>query len=285
VVGVLLAGCGGASSPPAVVPSVTPTAFVDAGSQPYRAEVASLTSRLFLPEGSLPTSLPVVVLVPGGGWSSADPTGLAPLAQTLASHGIATLTTTYRTSSDQAFFPVPVEDVVCAVDDAAARVRAAGATPGPVVVVGHSAGAQLAALAALTARDHQDGCAEPLVEPDGLVGLAGPYDVVAAASLAQLLFAQPLDADPATWAAGNPLEHVDLRPDLVVRLLHGQGDQVVPVSFSEDFASALERAGHDVRLTVLPGIDHQAVYLPESASGPIEELVAELGGAASPASA
>ena len=93
--------------------------------------------------------VPLVVLVPGGGWASADPSGLAPLAHDLASRGAAVVMLTYRTAADAAFFPVPVHDVACGVGYAAGVLHAEGVQGSPVVIVGHSAGAHLAALVAL----------------------------------------------------------------------------------------------------------------------------------------
>ncbi|WP_291383455.1 hypothetical protein [Demequina sp.] len=61
--------------------------------------------------------------------------------------------------------------------DAVARTPRAGMGAGEVIVVGHSAGAQLAAVVALTPGSFTSGCADPPVATDRFVGLAGPYDV------------------------------------------------------------------------------------------------------------
>ena len=122
-----------------------------------------------------------------------------------------------------------------------------------MVVVGHSAGAQLAALAALVGDRYQAGCSSPYVPVDGLVGLAGPYDLVALGERAAPLFSSSRpDEDPETWRAASPSYQVAERPDLPVLLLHGEADDVIPPSTSEDFAAALEAAGHSVTLDVLP---------------------------------
>ena len=272
----VLTGCGGASAPTQT--STVPDAAVAVlGAEPYRPDVPNLTTTVYLPaDVAAPEQLPVVVLVPGGGWTSADPTGMVPLARTLAGDGVATATTTYRTSSDQAFFPTPVQDVVCAVDAVVARIREVGHEVGPVVVVGHSAGAQLAALAALVGDRYHEGCPSQAVRPDGLVGLAGPYDVEMAASIAQNLFAETPEADPESWTAGNPVRQAGERPDLPVLLVHRGSDTVVPLLFSQDFADALRAGGHPVQLQVLPGLDHQDVYQPDAATDPILRYVKRL---------
>jgi len=63
---------------------------------------------------------PVVVMVPGGSWASADPTGYAGLAESLADVGIVAVPVTIRAGQDGVTYPVPVEDVLCALADGAA---------------------------------------------------------------------------------------------------------------------------------------------------------------------
>lgn len=207
----------------------------------------------------------VAVLVPGGGWSTADPSGLAPLAETLVDAGLAVATITYGTSSSGDAYPVPVDDVACAVSFAAAQV------PGvPVVAVGHSAGAHLAVLAALVPDGRAgEGCAHPARPADGVVGLAGPYDVAATGGVAANLFGVPQDQDRDAWTEGNPLTWANERPDLPVLLVHGDADTVVPVRFTDGLADALRAGGHDVQVEVLPGVDHMEVIRPEVVAGSI----------------
>jgi acetyl esterase/lipase len=239
----------------------------------------ALVAGVFLPPGATESGepVPLVVLVPGGGWLSADPSGMTQLGARLAADGAAVVTTTYRTQAEGASFPVPIEDVVCAIDEAAARVADSGVSVGPVVVAGHSAGAELAALAALVGDRYQAGCPSPAVRIDGLVGMAGPYDLVALAALAAPLFTSTPTEDPDTWRAASPIDQVAARPDLPVLLLHGEADEAVPPSGSEDFAAALESAGHPVTLDLLPGVDHHGIYSAERAAPRIEDFVQSLG--------
>lgn len=210
-----------------------------------------------------PTGTPsevTVLLVPGGGWVSADPAGLAPLASYLAERGATVVSTTYRTANDDVYFPEPVRDVGCAVAFAATQAPEQSPADATLVVVGHSAGAQLTAVAALDP-DQATGpdCPFPRHDADRLVGLAGAYDVVAAAGLAQFLFG-PDSTDPDDWDAGNPLELAGNRPDLPVLLVHGTADDVVPIEFSESLADALTVGGHPVELREVEGVDHLAVF-------------------------
>jgi acetyl esterase/lipase len=225
-------------------------------------------SDVLLPEAD--GAVPVVVLVPGGGWSSADPRGLQPLARRLAASGAVAATTTYRTAGDGGTFPVAVQDVLCAAAAVVAEAERAGRTGGPLVLVGHSAGAHLALLAALRPHDLRGECAHPAVEPDAVAGLAGPYDVRAMADVAVNLFGVSPEADPQRWREGSPLSWTGERPDVPVLLVHGEADDVVPVSQTRGAATVLRAGGHDVQMELLPGVDHLDVFAAEVA-GPVLE--------------
>lgn len=200
----------------------------------------------------------VVVLVPGGGWSSADPTGLRPLAAALAEAGLAVVTVTYGTSSTGDIYPRPVDDVACAVAFAAQEVPDL-----PVVLVGHSAGAHLVLVAGLRPDRDDPECPYPARAADAVVGMAGPYDVVRAANVAVNLFGVPEGQDPDLWREGNPYTWTGERPELPILLVHGDADSVVPLSFTSGMAEALEAAGHPVTVEVVPG-DHNDIFLPEA---------------------
>lgn len=219
-------------------------------------------------------------MVPGGGWRTADPSGYAGLAASLAAAGMVAVMVEIGAAEDGAVYPTPVDDIHCAVAYASAQAAAGGSEPGPIVVLGHSSGAHLAALAALDSREHPPDCPHPPARADALVGLAGVYDVDRLPALAYLLFAATPEEDPEKWEEGNPVLHADLRPDLPVLLLHGALDRLVPVSFSQDFAAALEAGGHDTTLTIVPDADHGEIILAEFSGEVIADWVMHLGAGA-----
>ncbi|MBX9246513.1 alpha/beta fold hydrolase [Actinotalea ferrariae] len=251
------------------------------GPEEYRPGLAATTD---LPDGD-PDA--VVLLVPGGSWSTAHPGGLAPLADALVDAGLAVVTVTYGTASSGSSWPEPADDVACAVAYAAAQV------PGvPVVPVGHSAGAHLAVLTALAPRttdgatDDATGeatddaatrsaCEHEPHEADGVVGLAGPYDVARTGGMARNLFGTDAAGAPEAWEAGNPHTWADERPELPALLVHGEDDDVVPTSFTTALADDLVAGGHDVEVALLPGVDHAEVVTPEVVAGLVERWVRE----------
>ena len=221
-------------------------------------------------------SAPVVVMIPGGSWQSANPSALAPLAEALAAGGVVAVPVTIRASADDVVYPTPVEDILCALADGAATAREAGIDPDRLVLLGHSSGAHLSAVATLAADRFSPDCEDPVVEPDAFIGLAGPYDIRQFADAADALFAAPIDEAPGEWDAANPVIHADLRPEVPVLLLHGEADDVVPVSFTTDFGTALEAAGHATTVRVLTGEDHETVYAAETAARPVVDWLESL---------
>ncbi|HZC71103.1 MAG TPA: alpha/beta hydrolase [Jatrophihabitans sp.] len=207
---------------------------------------------------------PLVVLIPGGGWQTSGRRGLQPLAERLVSRGIVAVTATYQAASDGVRFPVPAADVECAIDFATARTRRAGITPGPVLALGHSAGAHLAMLTALTGQRFRAAhCSYPPARVDGVIGLAGPYNIMSLQTLAQHLFGASPAADPTDWRTANPVTWVRQRPNMPVLLANGTDDTTVSPTFATSFAERLRAAGHPVRLEIVPGANHGSIFQPD----------------------
>jgi acetyl esterase/lipase len=222
---------------------------------------------------------PVVILVPGGSWLSANRSGLAPLAETLAERGMTVVNATYRAADSGARFPEPVADIVCAIDFGVEQARLEHVAPGPVVVVGHSSGAQLASLAALEPARFRGVCPYPQVDPDGFVGLSGPYDLTEWQRVAAPMFTGSPAQDPQHWKEANPLTWTASRTGtdpLSVLLAHGGNDLEVSPDSSRNFATALKAAGHPVQLSIVPGATHSSIYEPGVIADTITTWVTKL---------
>lgn len=197
---------------------------------------------------------------------------MAALGEWLASQGYLVVAPRYRLATRSTpGFPGALRDVACAVRWAAADP----AGDGTVTLIGHSAGAHLAAVVALTGDLHADECA---VEKPGaatrLVGLAGPYDVGRLGVLVLPFFGvSPADA-PEIWRRGNPLDLVAGATDVAVLLLHGDADRVVDASFATEFGEVLEEAGIDVAVEIISDGGHMSVLDPTAVGGLITAWIA-----------
>jgi acetyl esterase/lipase len=268
-----VAGCATPTAGPAASLSTTVPERPPDSTSEY---LPGLAADLYLPADGR-HSAPVLVMVPGGGWTSADRSGLAALATALADSGVAVVNATYRTAPATTF-PGPVGDIVCAADYGAATAARAGVTPSRLVLLGHSAGAHLAMLAALAPAHFRSGCPWPARDIDGVVGLAGPYDLRPIADAVQPLFGATPAQRPELWREGTPSTWASTRsPSPAVLLVHGEQDEVLPASQSKDFAAVLEGAGHRVELDLVPGATHGTIYRPEVVAGTISRWLAALG--------
>lgn len=245
-----------------------------AGTEDYLAGVAA---DIYLPAQA--RVAPIVVLVPGGSWRSADRSGLWPLAEYLAEQQIVAVTATYRVGSAHARFPTPVADIVCGIDFAVQRAKSAGLRPGPVIVLGHSAGAQLAALAALTGHRFAHDCPYPPACVDALIGLSGAYEVTSLGDMATALFGIPAGQDPDLWRSGDPDTYVAQRQNLPALLAHGAADTTLSATYTRTFAARLAEAGHEVRVEIVPGATHSSIYRPEVIGSRIVAWIAGLSAA------
>jgi acetyl esterase/lipase len=277
----ILTGCAGEGPPTetttsAGVTTTIPTPSSVTGTTVETSEyLPGLEASIHRP--ALDAAVPLLVMVPGGGWETADPSGFEGLARHLADSGILAAPVEVRAGRDDVVYPVPVEDVLCAVGYVVNQARSAGVEPGLVAVMGHSSGAHLAALAVLATADYTPACPDPVVAPDALVGLAGTYDVGMYPGPARRLFGVGPETDPDLWESGNPALAAGSRPEVPVLLIHGDADDLVPISSTTAFGSALEEGGHPVTVKIVAGADHHQVYSAEASGDLIGDWLKGLG--------
>lgn len=197
----------------------------------------------------------VAVLLHGGFWRAPFTRNLmAALAVDLADRGWATWNVEYRRVGNGGGVPATLEDVRAAID-------ALTGVEGPLdrrrlLVIGHSAGGQLALCAA----------AMPAVA--AVVSLAGVCDLESAArerigdgAALEFLGGTP-EERPEAYAIADPLR---LLPSAVhVLLVHGDADDRVPVEQSRAYARAARAAGDRCELLELAGVGHFAVIDPRT---------------------
>mgnify|MGYP003042504099 CR=1 FL=1 len=193
---------------------------------------------------------PVAVLVHGGYWRSVWGADLMDaLCVDLAERGFAAWNLEYR-RPDLHGWAATTEDVARGV------ALATGDAPGPVVVIGHSAGGQLALRAA--ADDRRVTLA---------VSLAGVLDLVegdrrhlSSGAVASALGGSAADL-PAVYGRSSPLERLPLGvPQLVAQ---GDGDDLDLIDLSRRYARAAQEAGDEVTYLEMSG-DHFDIIDPAS---------------------
>ena len=193
---------------------------------------------------------PIAMFIYGGGWRSGDRATYGFVGAALAARGITTVIADYRLFPEVKF-PAFVEDAARAYAWVSTNLATGAAKRRPIVLIGHSAGAYIAAMLALDERYLSAvGIAE---RPAGLVGLAGPY-------------AFDPTTFPTTAEIFKPAD--DARPVALVRpgaprtlLMHGLTDETVQLYNTRDLATALQAAGADVRKIEYAGIGHMGLVL------------------------
>ncbi|MFD2236431.1 alpha/beta hydrolase [Aureimonas populi] len=208
---------------------------------------------LYVPDGA-GAETPLVVFLHGGSWDSGSKDIYRFVGQSMAAEGFILAVPNYRLYPEVTF-PAFVEDgaLATAVIDRALREGAYGVPPGrrPLVLLGHSAGAQIAALLAF---DHRYLAAQAM-SPGRIaafVGLAGPYDFL------------PLDEErykrifpEATREESQPVNYADGEGPPAL-LIHGLADTTVEPENTRSMARAIEAAGGRAEARFFEGVDHIA---------------------------
>lgn len=257
---------------PSARPMQRPVAAVRDDAIRYRYPAPNADPRqnygnLYLPRGAHATrSVPVVVLIHGGGWKNRSSAGyMADVARALQSAGLAVWNIEYRRVGSGGGWPTTFTDVGYAVDFVPTLAESAPALdPSNVILVGHSAGGQLAAWAA-TRRTLPAGApgvtwpagGGPTMVPRAFVSLAGVLDMRTSSRLndhvRKALDGMP-DQVPERYALANPIQRIDpLMPSVAI---HGTKDTIVPARESVDFVAAARALGAPSLLVQLDGANH-----------------------------
>lgn len=192
---------------------------------------------------------PTVVFFYGGAWKRGERAQYAFVGQRLAEAGMLALVADYRTFP-RATFPGFVDDAAQAVAWARGHAQRHGGDPERIFVMGHSAGAQIAALLGTDARYLQRVGLAPR-DLSGVIGLAGPYDFVVGQTYA------PIFGPPARWPDAQAVNFVDGNEPPFL-LIHGTADRVVESVDSAQLDARLRAAGVSSTLLWLEGAGHSA---------------------------
>jgi len=194
-------------------------------------------------------SRPVVVFWHGGRWREGDKADYRFVGAALAECGYVAVIANYR-HYPQVKMPGFMDDAARAAVWAGAHAGEFGGARERLYLMGHSAGAQLAALVTLDRRYlGAYGAAAPHIS--GVIGLSGPYDFL------PLLEAdvQDMFGPPELYAQSQPINFVraDAPPML---LIQGLKDETVRPKNSINLAAALGAVGVPVTLKLYPRLSH-----------------------------
>ncbi len=198
---------------------------------------------------------PGIIIVHGGGWVRGDRrVDVQPLFQPLENAGFAWFSISYRLAKDATQIGAGIQDVEQAVRYVHDHAAEFNVDPDRLALVGESAGAQLASMAALS----------PGVDVKAVVAFYSPSDLVSLAKESQYVpesLRRQIKGTP--WEslvlAGlqelSPINHVraGMPPFL---LIHGTSDSLVPYEQSERMCAAVRRAGGQCELYPVKGGGH-----------------------------
>lgn len=224
------------------------------------------------PEVSEGKRRPAVVYVHGGGWANGD-RGSNP-NRLLAEAGFFTVSVSYRFSGE-ATFPAQIHDVKAAIRWVRANADHYGVDPARVGIWGHSAGAHLAALAAVTAGvpelEGEGGNPDHDSSVQAAVPIAPPVDfLIDWYAVQKIALSEDIAGLSAALLGGLPATNQDLarlasplwqvKPSAPPHLIiHGEDDDVVPVSQARAYAASLRHMGQrNADLIEIPGVGHDS---------------------------
>jgi acetyl esterase/lipase len=207
---------------------------------------------LYLPS-PIPDRAPLVVFFYGGGWTSGAKQDYEFVAASLTEAGLIVAIPDYRLFPDVRF-PVFVEDGALAVASSLAYLSNNGTKPSGMYLMGHSAGAHIAAMLAM----NEEYLAAHSIETgilDGFIGLSGPYDFLPIeGGYLEEVFPN------SNRAASQPINFVSEAAPRTL-LIHGSDDTTVNVLNSQKLAAALRERAVDVTLKTYEGVGHIKVML------------------------
>ena len=209
---------------------------------------------IYTPEGNASSARPVVIFFHGGAWRDGERDGYGFLGRAFASRGFVTVVADYR-KAPRVRFPAFVQDTASAIAWVHNNIAKHNGDSNRIFLMGHSAGAHIAMMAAL---DPQWLAADNL-KPDiikGVIGLAGPYDFL------------PLTTESSKIALGQWPNLTETQPITYARtdappllLLTGDKDTVVKPRNSKALAEKIDALGGKQQTKIYPGVDHADIIM------------------------
>jgi acetyl esterase/lipase len=231
---------------------------------------------LRLPKSKGKGPFPLVINIHGGFWRARynlDHAGH--LCAALTAKGMATANLEYRrVGNEGGAWPGTFEDIRTAYHFLTQSAAQHSLDPGKIIVMGHSAGGQLA----LCLAGHESGIAR-VVSLAGVVDLQQAYQLhLSNDAVVEFLRGTPAEV-PDHYREADPMQ-LSI-PKAHQWLIHGSSDDVVPTAFSRDYVAAKRKrtgsAREDANLLEISGAGHFDLIDPRtSAWKEVERTVLQL---------
>jgi acetyl esterase/lipase len=199
------------------------------------------------------STAPVVVFFYGGNWQEGDKAIYRFVGAALAARGIVTVIPNYRVYPEVRF-PDFVEDGALAVRWAHDHAAAFGGDPSRMVLMGHSAGAHIAAMLTYDRQWLAATGLDPNHDLRGLVGLAGPYDFLPLHDETLKIIFGPDGRLPAS----QPINYVESGAPPAF-LATGSADNVVDPGNATRLARKVAAKGDAATVKIYDGIGHRVL--------------------------
>ncbi len=202
-----------------------------------------LKAHVFAPPGTGGKPRPAIVIFHGGGWVMGEPSWGFGLADRYSCHGMVTIVAQYRLSDEKTVTPAEAsQDAMAAIAWTRAHAAQFNIDSDRIAALGWSAGAHLAASAAVFATDK--------AQSPNLLALVSPAVSVVEDNHFRALFPPETKIEDF-----SPAEHVraDLPPTVMVT---GRTDTVTPLAGVTKFHERMLAAGNVSVLHVYDGVGH-----------------------------
>ena len=225
--------------------------FASPGGVPLRVDV-------YQPEKA--GTFPILVQVYGGAWQRGVPSDKSSFATWLASSGYVVIAIDYRHAPAWRW-PAQIDDVNEALRWVGAHGHEYAGDTSRIVLMGRSAGAHLATMAAWFTSP---------IHVRGVVSYYGPVDLTEAfkhpprpdplriRSVEEALLGAPLEQMPARYADASTITHIraGTTPLVPTLLIYGGRDHIVEPKYGASVVDALRARGTPVAYLEIPWADH-----------------------------
>ena len=219
---------------------------------------------------------PCVVVVHGGGWNAGDRRQLPQLNHSLARRGYAVAAISYRLAP-KFRWPAQREDTLAAIAWLKARASELGIDPTRLVLLGRSAGGQIAQTVGYTARDPAIRGVIAFYAPSDLhFGYVNTHenDMIKSPQLMRQYLGGPPETTRVNYDDASALNHVT-RSTPPTLLLHGENDTLVWHRHSVRLEARLRENGVPCVFVSLPWATHAFDYTQHGPGGQLARFAIE----------